>query len=704
MTNSINAIFIKQFQDTLKNAGVLIQFIMMPSMAFLMTHIVNVEMPGMPESAFITMFAGMFVGMGLLTATAGAIAEDREMNSLRFLMMAGVKSHEYLLGIGGVTLVLAFITNSVFTIMMPNASLLEMLTMLASLMLGSVASVFFGASIGLLSKNVQEAASVSSVAGLVIGFGPMIANLSGNATLERIFSILYTMNFVHGDLRTINALQSFAIIFANVLTFAVVFAWVYGKQESSVKGAIIMNKKIISVLAAVALAGGSGIGFAMWRSAGFITTENARVTTTIIAVAPSSPGTLERFSVYEGKYVTENEIIGWVGNTEAMRSPIDGLVIHTSAVQDQFVSPAEAVAVVADVNNIHILAFIEESDIGNVQVGQLASVMIETFGRRQFAGYVRHIGRITRAELSGNPLFFNISGDLTRVTNFIPVEINIVDEVNMMSLIGVNASVRISLRSPLIHFDSIVSQEAAGSMPIIAANTINTRGLVESTLKRNIYSTLGSTVERVYVEVGDQVIEGQVLSTLDTRELDIQMINVAATLRIAEINVEAAEHNHEIQRLLYAAGAIPRNDLLQSEFSLQSAIAWREQSRSALYAARLESERSVIISPMSGTVTGVIAREGAAAMGLLFVVEDTDNLRVTTSFREQDLKRIAVGMEVAIISDATGSAVYMGEISRINPAASPVLAVPEFEAEVRVTSPNTGLRIGTGARLSIILE
>jgi len=203
---------------------------------------------------------------------------------------------------------------------------------------------------------------------------------------------------------------------------------------------------LVLVLTLVLIAGvGVGVHF-YWQSANYLATDNARVTTDLIYVTPNIPGTLERFTIYEGRYVTENEILGWVENDTAMRSPVDGLVIYSGAVQDQLVSPLEPIAVIADINNIHIQANIRETDIMKVEVGQIVTVTIDPFGNQQFTGYVSEVGRITQAELSGQTLFFNTGGTFTRVTHLIPVKINIVDDVNLENFIGVNARVQIQIR------------------------------------------------------------------------------------------------------------------------------------------------------------------------------------------------------------------------------------------------------------------
>jgi len=438
--NSAKAIYIKHFRDVMKNSGVLITFIMFPAMAFLMTNVVDATMPGMSETFFVTMFAGMFVGMAIIAAIAPAIAEDRERNSLRFLLMAGVKSHEYLMGIGGVFLTFSLAGCIAFAIIMPDASLTQMFVMALSMFLGCAASILLGAIIGMVAKNEQEAISISSVAGLVVSFGPFIANITQNDMLLRIFGFLYTMNFADADMRTSDIIQSFGVILANVLVLAFVFAFIYGKKDSANKGGFDMkniNKKTKSAIAAVAVIGGIAMVIFNWHNAGFVATDNAHIGTTMIPISANGNGMLERFSLQEGQTVSTDEVLGWVEGGEAMRSPVDGVVIQTSAVQGQFVSPMETVAVISDINSVHVQANVEETDILNIQVGQRAYVRIDAFGRQRFAGYVTNVGRITLPDDS-----FGSS----RTTLLIPVEIKIIDDVNLDRLIGANASVRIPIR------------------------------------------------------------------------------------------------------------------------------------------------------------------------------------------------------------------------------------------------------------------
>ena len=122
---------------------------------------------------------------------------------------------------------------------------------------------------------------------------------------------------------------------------------------------------------------------------------------------------------------------------------------------------------------------------------------------------------------------------------------------------------------------------------------------------------------------------------------------------------------------------------------------------------------ATITAPVSGVVTAVYAEEGQPGNGLLFVIEDTNALKVTTNIREYDVGNIEVGMPVVIRSDATGDKEISGTVTYIAPAANKTEngntltaddSTVEFEAEVQVNDADSGLRIGMNTRLTVLLE
>ena len=117
-----------------------------------------------------------------------------------------------------------------------------------------------------------------------------------------------------------------------------------------------------------------------------------------------------------------------------------------------------------------------------------------------------------------------------------------------------------------------------------------------------------------------------------------------------------------------------------------------------------------VTAPVEGTVTAVYAKVGSSGSGLLFVIEDVDDLIVKTSVKGYDVGTVQTGMKVLIQSDATGDRELDGTLTAIAPTSNKnamgqtdTTGEALFAAEVAVTGKDTGLRIGMEARLDYII-
>ena len=152
-----------------------------------------------------------------------------------------------------------------------------------------------------------------------------------------------------------------------------------------------------------------------------------------------------------------------------------------------------------------------------------------------------------------------------------------------------------------------------------------------------------------------------------------------------------------------------KDNLIGSQIAAQST----KSQEIAIQSLQKNLDDATITAPVSGVVTAVYAEEGQPGNGLLFVIEDTDALKITTNIREYDVGNIEVGMPVIIKSDATGDKEISGTVTYIAPAANKTEAgntltaddsTVEFEAEVQVNDADSGLRIGMNTRLTVLLE
>ena len=192
------------------------------------------------------------------------------------------------------------------------------------------------------------------------------------------------------------------------------------------------------------------------------------------------------------------------------------------------------------------------------------------------------------------------------------------------------------------------------------------------------------------------------------------MTSVDNTLADYATNVESAWRSYQEALTNLDTTEKQVQDQLQTyQNNLSSAYANANTATAeeSLRQLRVELEGTQITAPCDGTVTAVYAEVGASGSGLLFVIEDVDDLVVETSVQGYDMGTVITGMEVVIRSDATGDEEISGVVSSIAPTSNKTSSgVTDtssdavFAAEVEITGKNSGLYIGMDAQLDYIVE
>ena len=155
----------------------------------------------------------------------------------------------------------------------------------------------------------------------------------------------------------------------------------------------------------------------------------------LVTSAATNPDTLANSA---GSIIEDAEI----------RSPIDGQVVQNDVINGQVVSPSTEVATIADTSHFYIQANVEETSILRIRQGQVVDVHIDAYPHRSFKGYVESIEPVTQTAFSPLPNL-NTSGTYSKVTQLIPVKIDVTDAGNLTLMLGMNAEVKIHL-NPLM--------------------------------------------------------------------------------------------------------------------------------------------------------------------------------------------------------------------------------------------------------------
>lgn len=240
------------------------------------------------------------------------------------------------------------------------------------------------------------------------------------------------------------------------------------RNPSSPKNAPGSRRKIIfSVLGVTVIALLSIVGYYWYEGSKYVKTDDARVASNVVSVTPEIPGKLLEWNVKEGDTVIAGDVLGRqdlgsaltsgalnpqglgavagvFAEKAAIRAPISGQVIRSTAVVGQMAAPGVSLAIIGDTEGLYISANIKEGSIARVKVGQRVDLSIDAFPGRQFQGRVDSLGRATASTFSLLPSTGG-GGNYTKVVQVIPIKIAIMDRGDARLMIGMNATIRIHL-------------------------------------------------------------------------------------------------------------------------------------------------------------------------------------------------------------------------------------------------------------------
>lgn len=128
-----------------------------------------------------------------------------------------------------------------------------------------------------------------------------------------------------------------------------------------------------------------------------------------------------------------------------IHSPLNGQVAERIAQVGQVVSRGQAVVSLVDPKDTWVTAKVKETRMGRVRVGQKVDISIDIFPGRKFHGHVFQILPTSAAAISLLPPE-NASGTFVKVTQRIPVRIEIDDAQDVVLRPGLSTEIRIHVR------------------------------------------------------------------------------------------------------------------------------------------------------------------------------------------------------------------------------------------------------------------
>lgn len=212
-------------------------------------------------------------------------------------------------------------------------------------------------------------------------------------------------------------------------------------------------------------------------------------------------------------------------------------------------------------------------------------------------------------------------------------------------------------------------------------------GVLENKSEQTLAFKVGGLVNRVGVDEGSRVSQGQVLAALNLEEIDAQVAKAESVLANAERQLQRF-------RSLQGSNALSIDRLQQAETEVAVA-------RSDLTVARFNQRHAVIRAPADGRVLKryIEPNEMAAVGSPMFAfAAETDGWVLSAGVTDRDVVRLRLGDEAEVQFDALPGQSLQAEISEMAGRAD---ASHTFRVELRLIDAPTTLMAGLVGHASI---
>jgi RND family efflux transporter MFP subunit len=233
---------------------------------------------------------------------------------------------------------------------------------------------------------------------------------------------------------------------------------------------------------------------------------------------------------------------------------------------------------------------------------------------------------------------------------------------------------------------------------------------------------VGGYVDRITVDIGDRVTEGQVLATLEIPEMADQSVQAEQQLVQQRAEVAKAEAEAALQKTIFARSQGLRAKDAITEQDLDEARARAAKARAELELARARGkgaearvaelralmQYATLRAPFAGVVTrrfvdrGALVQASSSNNSPLLIVARTDTVRVFADVPEPDAPFISRGDRAVLGVAALPGRTFGVQITRFAEALDP--SSRTMRTEVELPNPDGTLRPGMYGTVTIAVE
>ncbi len=212
-------------------------------------------------------------------------------------------------------------------------------------------------------------------------------------------------------------------------------------------------------------------------------------------------------------------------------------------------------------------------------------------------------------------------------------------------------------------------------------------GVLEATKMVSVGAQVSGQVKKMYVELGDQVKQGQLIAQIDSirQENDLKTAeanikNQEAQLAVKKANLAKVEAEYQRQQAMYAQDATSKAELESALASYKTAQAditainaQIEQSRLSLATTKEDLGYTRIVAPMDGTIVAIVTEEGQTVNAnqsapTIVKLAKLDTMTIKAEISEADVMKVEEGQSVYFTTLGNSDKKHYATLRQVEPA------------------------------------
>jgi RND family efflux transporter MFP subunit len=235
-----------------------------------------------------------------------------------------------------------------------------------------------------------------------------------------------------------------------------------------------------------------------------------------------------------------------------------------------------------------------------------------------------------------------------------------------------------------------------------APSQVQASAVVVPAREARLSFVLSGLVEEVAVREGDQVQAGQTLISLDTSDLEYELVAAQAALTSVELDAQLQRQrrkrfNFDTFNFVYVSP--PREKIVIADAKV-------EQKQSALEIVKASIAQGALTAPFEGTVVelNVSSGEYIQPTQVVVVIADLQNVYIeTTDLSELNVASVKVGQPATVYVEALDDE-FPGEVTAISPISDTIGGDVVYKVTVQLDEQPIDLLWGMSADVEIDVD